>query len=70
MTGHRQIPSKIKHHLFTSYFNRANDRAKFDYWGGRKALHLASLWSDDIDVETIEVFQNNHLEVGDQKGII
>ena len=31
---------------FTSFFNRANDGAKFDYWAGRKALlyfHLFGL---------------------------
>ena len=31
MENHGQIPSKIKRRLFTLYFNRANDRAKFDY---------------------------------------
>ena len=36
MTGHHEIPLKIKPFLFTSCLNRANDRAKFDYWGGRK----------------------------------
>ena len=28
VTCHRQIPSKIEPRLFTSYFNRANDRVK------------------------------------------
>ena len=36
MTSHGLIPSKIKSRLFTSCLNRANDRGKFDYWGGRK----------------------------------
>ena len=33
-----RIPWKIKSCVFTSYFNRANDWAKFDCWGGRKTL--------------------------------
>ena len=36
MRGHRRILSKIKPCLFTWCFNRANDRVKFDYWGGTK----------------------------------
>ena len=43
LKGHRWIPFKIKPRLFTSYFNRANDRAKFDYWGGRETL-LSSIF--------------------------
>ena len=31
MTGHRQIPSKIKSRFFISCFNRTNDIAKHDY---------------------------------------
>ena len=45
MTGHHQIPSKIKPRLFTSRFTRANDKAKFDYWDGRKILLFLSLYS-------------------------
>ena len=29
----------------------------------RNLFVLPSLWSDDMDIETIEVFQNNHLGV-------
>ena len=45
MTGHHQIPSKIKLRLFTSRFNRGNHKAKFDYWDGRKILLFLSLYS-------------------------
>ena len=49
MTAHRQIPSKIKPRLFTLCFNRANDRAKFDYWGFEKTLLFFHSISDDMD---------------------
>ena len=42
--GHRRIPSKIKLHLFTSCFNRANDRKKFVCWGGIKTWLLFRLY--------------------------
>ena len=42
--GHRWRRSKLKPRLFTSYFNRANDRAKFDYWEGKKTLLLFRLY--------------------------
>ena len=68
MTDYHWIPSKIKPYLFTSCFNRANDRAKFNYWGGRKTLLFFCLWSDDIDiVKTMEVLQNSLLGGTDQK---
>ena len=38
MTGHRL-------QNYTLCFNRANDRAKFDYWGGRKTLLFFRLHS-------------------------
>ena len=38
VTGHRGTLSEIKPRLFTSCFNRANNKAKSDYWGGRKIL--------------------------------
>ena len=44
MTGHHQIPLKIKRHLFTSCFNIANDRVKFDYWGRRKTWLFFDLY--------------------------
>ena len=57
MTGHRRIPSKIKPRLFNSLFNKANDRAKFGYWGGRKTLLFFCLYvSDNMEIETIDVF--------------
>ena len=67
MTSHCQIPSKIKSHLFTWCLNRANDRGKFDYSGGRKNIVLPSLWFDDMDIEIREVFQNSHLKGTGQK---
>ena len=64
MTGHRRIPSKIKPRLFISLFNKANDRAKFDYRGGRKTLLLFCLSiSDNMEIETIDVFKTVTLEV-------
>ena len=39
-----------------------------DHWGGRKTLFfLPSLWSNDMDIEAIEVFQMNPLGSADQK---
>lgn len=39
-----------------------------DHWGGGKTLFfLPSLWSDDMDIEAIEVFQMNPLGSADQK---
>ena len=67
MTGRHRIPSKIKPLLFTSCLNRANDRAKFDYWDQKEVIILPFLWSDDMDIETIEVFQNSHFGGTDQK---
>ena len=32
------VPWKLLNFLFTSCFNRTNDRVMFDYWGGRKTL--------------------------------
>ena len=42
--SHLPVPSKIKPRLFTSCFITANDRAKFDYWGGRKTLLFYIVW--------------------------
>ena len=68
MTGHSRIPSKIQPRLFISLFNKANNRAKFYYWGGRKTLLLFCLSvSDNMEIETTEVFQNSHLGSTDQK---
>ena len=62
MTGHHQISSKIKLRLFTACFNRVNDKAKFLLLKWKKNLIvLPSLWSDDMDIETLENFQNIHL---------
>ena len=70
MTGHRRIPSKIKPRLFISLFNKANDRAKFDYRGGRKTLLLFCLSvSDNMEIETIDVFKNSYLGGTDQKNL-
>ena len=51
---------KIKPCFFTSCFNRANGRAKFDYWCERKIV-LPSLWSDNMDIETKDIFQKDSL---------
>ena len=66
MTGYRQIPRKITLRLFTSCFNRANDRAKLLRWK-KTFIALLFLWSDDMDIEGIEVFQNCHLGGTDEK---
>ena len=60
MTAHCQMPSKTKPRFFISCLNRTNDRAKFDYWDGKKTYCSPSPWSDDMDIETMEVFQNSH----------
>ena len=60
MTDQRRIPLKTKR-LFTLCFHRANDKVKFDYWGKKNLIVLSSLWSDDMDIKTIEVSQNSHL---------
>ena len=69
VTRHRRIPSKIKARMFTSCFNKANDRAKSDYWGGRKTLLLFLVYGLMTCIETIEVFPNNHLGSTDQKNV-
>ena len=57
MTGHCQILSKIKPCLFTSCFDSA-----------RKNLTVPpSLWSDEMDIKAIDIFQNTHLGGTDQK---
>ena len=67
MTGHRRIPAKIISRLFTSCLKTASDRTKFDYCGERRKLYFFStVWSDDKDNETKEVFQNSHLGGNDQ----
>ena len=33
----------------------------------KKLIILPYLWSDDMDIEAIEVFQNSHFEGTDQK---
>ena len=38
VTTREWVPWKVKPHVFTSCFITANDRAKFDYWSGRKTL--------------------------------
>ena len=43
MTGH-QDTFKIKPRLFISLLNRANDRAKLDYGGGKKTLLFLRLY--------------------------
>ena len=53
--------------MFTSCFNKANSKAKFGYWGGKKLLVLPSLWSDDMNIGTIEVFEISHLGGTDQR---
>ena len=53
MTDHRQIPSKIKPRLFTSCFNRGNDRAEFEEMWKKNFIVLSSLWPDDIDKKTM-----------------
>ena len=63
MIGHHWIPCKIKSRVFTSCFNRPNNGPKFDYWGRKKNILLPSLWSDDMDIESMEVFRNKQLEV-------
>ena len=70
MTGHSQIPSK-KPRLFSSCFNRAGDKAKIWLLRWKKSLIvLRSLWPDDMDIETTDVFQNNHRRGTDQKGYL
>ena len=51
--GHFRRPSKLKPQLFTSYFNRANDRVKFDYWGGRKTLLFFRLYRLMTSIEEL-----------------
>ena len=63
MTGHRRIPWKTKPHVFTSCFNRVN----YGLLSWKKHLIvIPSLWSDDMDIETIEAFGNSHLGGTDQ----
>ena len=47
--------------MFASCFNRANNEAK------KNLIVLLPLWSNDIDIETIEVFQNCQLGGNDKK---
>ena len=53
---------KIKARLFISCGYWTNDGAKFHYWDRRKKLmeELPSPSSGDMDIETIEAFQNSH----------
>ena len=37
-------PNTLINRVSNSYFNRANDRLKFDYWGGRKILFYFRLY--------------------------
>lgn len=47
--------------MFASCFNRANNEAK------KNLIVLLPLWSNDMDIEAIEVFQSSQLGGNDQK---
>ena len=56
MTGHRQMPSKIKPRLFISRLNRTNDRGKLDIETEEKLTGPLFLWSNEMDIESVKVF--------------
>ena len=67
MAGHHRILSKIKSRLFTSCFNRATIEQSLIIYVGEKLIVVPSLWPDDMDIETTEVFQNSQLGGADQR---
>ena len=67
MTGHHQIPSKIKSRLFSSFLKILPTIERSLIIEVEKKNFLSSLWPDDMDLDTIEVLQNSHLGGTDQK---
>ena len=67
MTTHYRILWKIKSRVSTSCSNKANDGAKFDYWGGRKTLLYFRIYGL-VTWETIHVFWKEPVEGTNQRG--
>ena len=53
MTGHRRIPSKIKHRLFTERSLIIEEEEK------PYCSFVSMVWSYDMNIETIKVFQKS-----------
>ena len=54
------MPLKMKPPLFISCLNRTNNTVSLIIEPGEKNFVLLFLWSDNMDIETIEVFQNSY----------
>ena len=51
--------------MFTSFFNRANNYPKFDFFGEKKTFLFFRLYGQKTEI--IEVLPNNHLGGSNQK---